>query len=87
MWSHWHRDPDTREKIPDDPWNVILAARGETAEKTNEELAAANVGGEVVAEISRSDWYRRVVWRPYLMVEVLESAEVGDQALRDLACR
>lgn len=56
-------------------WNLLLDSRGQTAENSDEEVAAAESGGEVVAEISRSDWYRVMAWRPSLMVEVLEAAE------------
>jgi hypothetical protein len=50
-------------------------ARGQTAENSDEQVASAESGGEVVAEISRSDWYRVMAWRPSLMVDILEAAE------------
>jgi hypothetical protein len=46
-----------------------------SAEHSDEDVAVAEVEGEVVAEISREDWYRLIVWSPSLMVELLEAAE------------
>jgi hypothetical protein len=58
-----------------------------TAEESDEAVAAVETYGEVVGEISRTDWYRAVVWRPELIVDVLEAAEIsGAQAIsRSLA--
>lgn len=53
----------------------MLDARGRSADQTDEAVAVVEVDGEVVAEISRRDWYRRLVWRPDLLVQVLEVAE------------
>jgi hypothetical protein len=72
MWSRHRRDPSSaREEL----WNRLLEVRGATAKQSDEEVAAANVGGEVVGEVSRSDWYRVVVWRPELATRLLEAAE------------
>lgn len=72
MWSRRRREPtSSREML----WNALLDARGSGAERSDEEIAAEDVDGEVVAEISRKDWYRVVVWCPSLMVEILEAAE------------
>lgn len=72
MWSRRRRDPSTsRESL----WNSLLDARGVSAEHSDEDVAVAEVEGEVVAEISREDWYRLIVWSPSLMVELLEAAE------------
>lgn len=72
MWSRRRRDPSTpREML----WNELLDARGISAEQSDEDVAVAEVGGEIVAEISREDWYRLVVWSPSLMVDLLEAAE------------
>lgn len=49
--------------------------RGTSAELTDEADAAVDVDGVEVCEISRADWYRVIVWRPELMVELLEEAE------------
>jgi hypothetical protein len=63
----------------------MLGARGLTADEADEAIAAADVAGEAVGEISRSDWYRTVVWRPELMAEILEAAEVeGAEGVRRL---
>lgn len=72
MWSKKRRNPTSeREHI----WNAVLAVRGLTADESDEVLAAADTGGDFLGEISRSDWYRIVVWRPALVVEILEAAE------------
>ncbi|WP_163694899.1 hypothetical protein [Mycolicibacterium sarraceniae] len=72
MWSRRRRVPvSVREQL----WNCLLDVRGETADATDEEVAAADIDGEVVGEVSRADWYRVVVWRPELMTRLLETAE------------
>jgi hypothetical protein len=74
MWSRRRKDPTTaRENL----WNVLLVARGMTAEESDEAVAAVDTFGQVVGEISRKDWYRTVVWRPELIVDILEVAETG----------
>jgi hypothetical protein len=74
MWSRERCDPSSvREEL----WNRLLEVRGATAKQSDEEVAAANVGGEVVGEVSRSDWYRVVVWRPELVTGLLEAAEAN----------
>lgn len=72
VWSRRRKSPaSSREEM----WNLLLDSRGQTAENSDEEVAAAESGGEIIAEISRCDWYRVLAWRPSLMVEVLEVAE------------
>lgn len=72
MWSRRRRDPaSAREEL----WNRLLDVRGATADDSDEEVAAVDVEGEVVGEVSRSDWYRVVVWRPELVTRLLEAAE------------
>src|SRR5258708_5455904 len=56
-------------------WNTVLDARGQTSQRSDEDLAAAEVDGEVLGVIDRRDWYQMMVWCPSLMVEVLEAAE------------
>lgn len=74
LWSRRRKDPaSAREAL----WNVLLEARGKTAEESDEAVAVAEVEGETVAEIRRADWYRVVVWRPELMTTLLEIAENG----------
>jgi hypothetical protein len=77
MWSRRRRDPGSvREQL----WNSLLDVRGATADESDEEVAAAEVGGEVVGEVSRVDWYRVVVWRPELVTRLLEVAESDGRA-------
>jgi hypothetical protein len=74
MWSRERKNAcSDREYL----WNSLLAARGVTAEESDEDVAAFEMDDEVVGEISRNDWYRTVAWRPELIVEVLEAAESG----------
>lgn len=81
VWSRRRKSPASSREVL---WNLLLDSRGQTAESSDEEVAAAESGGEVVAEISRSDWYRVLAWRPSLMVEVLEAAEkLGANGFRD----
>jgi hypothetical protein len=40
-----------------------------TADVSDEEVAAEDVGGESLGEIPRADWYQVVMWRPSLIVE------------------
>ena len=72
MWSRKRSNPGS---IREELWNSLLQARGATANQSDEEVAAANVDGEVVGEVSRVDWYRVVVWRPELVTRLLETAE------------
>ncbi|MDI3312934.1 MAG: hypothetical protein QJR12_01195 [Mycobacterium sp.] len=72
VWSRRRAEPDSERELL---WNALLDARGNTAEASDEEVAAEDLGGEPVGEIRRRDWYRLVVWRPSLIVEVLETAE------------
>ena len=58
-------------------WNALLDTRGASADESDEELASRDSGGEVLGEISRSDWYGVMAWRPELLVRVLEAAESG----------
>lgn len=82
MWSRRRRAPATSRELL---WNALLDVRGQSAESSDEEVAAADVDGEIVAEISRADWYRVLVWCPSLMVELLEAAETyGQGAVNDL---
>jgi hypothetical protein len=77
MWSRRRRDPSSvREEL----WNRLLDTRGATAGESDEAVAAADVDGEVVGEVSRADWYRVVVWRPELVTRLLQTAEVRGRA-------
>lgn len=58
-------------------WNSILAGRGLTADRADEDIAAGEFDGDDVCVINRRDWYRTMVWCPNLMVEVLEAAEIA----------
>lgn len=77
MWSRRRRDPaSAREEL----WNRLLDVRGATADESDEEVAAADVDGDVVGEVSRADWYGVVVWRPELVTALLEAAEAEGRA-------
>ncbi len=78
MWSRERREAVTGREVL---WNNLLSARGATADETDRSVATAEVGGEKVCEIKRGDWYGILVWRPGLMLELLEAAESsGDGA-------
>jgi hypothetical protein len=50
LWSRRRRDPGSvREEL----WNSLLDVRGATADKSDEAVAAVDVEGEVVGEVSR----------------------------------
>jgi hypothetical protein len=76
VWSRRRKSPASRRE---ELWNLLLNSRGNTAENSDEEVAAAESGGEVIAEITRSDWYRVLAWRPSLMwkfLKLLRSSEL-----------
>ena len=75
LWSRRRKEPASRRE---ELWNALLDARGVTAQASDDELAAREVGGESLGEIHRADWYRVIAWRPELQVRVLEVAETGD---------
>lgn len=75
LWSRKRLKPLSK---PEELWNRLLSVRGETAKQSDEAVAATEAGGETLGEISRSDWYRVVVWRPELMAHLLQIAEGGD---------
>lgn len=95
-WSRWHaweRASKSRRQIlwsltvknpishREHVWNDILDARGR--DKDDKEIAEVEVRGETVAQISRAGWYRRMVWRPTWLtdlLEVVEDAEDNDTA-------
>lgn len=84
-WSRRRKEPTGRRELL---WNSILAARGSTAERDDEEIAAGDFDGDVVLVIDRRDWYRMMVWCPSLMVEVLEAAETaGRRGVQDRLAR
>lgn len=75
VWSRRRPSPSSAREVL---WNSLLEARGATANESHENVAAADVDGETVGEITRSDWYRVVVWKPQLMAELLELVEQGN---------
>jgi len=81
-WAHRPRSDETsRERL----WAALLDARGTDAEATDEDLAARDVGGKTLGGVPREAWYRRLVWRPSLMAQVLDVAEAqGGAGVRDL---
>lgn len=77
----WRRIGATAREVL---WNALLDARGDGAARSDDEIATEDLDGEVVAQISRDDWYRMLVWCPSLMVAVLEAAEVnGAQGVKE----
>jgi hypothetical protein len=84
LWSRRRVKPASkREEL----WNALLDARGASAEESDEVLAAREVVGETLGEISRTHWYGVIVWRPELVAKILEMAETSgvkgiSQALR-----
>lgn len=75
LWSRKRKEPSSKREVL---WNRLLSERGATAEQSDEAVSATDAGGETLGEISRSDWYRIVVWRPELMSTLLEIVERGD---------
>jgi hypothetical protein len=92
IWHEWEQESkgrrqilwSRRRRLPASPreelWNALLDMRGSTAEESDEAVASRDCDGEVLGEISRVDWYRIIVWRPTLIVTVLEAAERGGAA-------
>lgn len=78
-WAHRTKGLTERERF----WNGLLESRGEDAETDDSDLAAREIDGVVLGEIARSSWYSRLVWRPSLLVDALEAAERGGEALRE----
>lgn len=70
LWSQRRKDPQTPlEQL----WNAILDARGEV--QTDEQIADQEVDGSTVAHVMRESWYRRMVWRPALITDLLDVVE------------
>lgn len=85
LWSRRRLDPASSRELM---WNALLDTRGESSEQSDEAVASREVGGEVLGEISRQDWYRIVVWRPSLWTELLEVGELsGSAGLSNLCWR
>jgi hypothetical protein len=81
-WSRRRREPVTRRELL---WNALLDARGATADDTDEEVSAADLGGESLGEISYGDWNRVMAWRAELIVQMLEAAELrGTRGVAEL---
>lgn len=72
-WSRRRRDPSSAREVV---WNVLLDSRGASTERADEEVATDGFEGEIVAEIRRADWYCVFTWRPGLVVDLLEAAEL-----------
>lgn len=85
LWSRRRADPmSNRERL----WNALLDIRGATADESDGAVAAQDLAGEVLGEVSRQDWYRIVVWRPSLLTELLEVGEsAGTRGLVQLCAR
>ena len=72
LWSRRRANPSSSRETM---WNALLDARGDSSDQSDEELASREVGGEVLGEIARRDWYRIVVWRPSVWTALLEVSE------------
>lgn len=75
MWSRRRKEPASAREVM---WNVLLDSRGASAAASDEEVAVEEVAAEVVVEIGRSEWYRVLVWRPGLVVDLLELVESNE---------
>lgn len=75
VWSKRIQNPSTSREIR---WNLILDARGETAELTDEEAAATeDLEAQELVEVLRKSWYTVMIWRPALIYGLLEAAELA----------
>lgn len=82
LWSRRRKDAATSREVL---WNALLDSRGDSSNESDEAVASRDVGGEVLGEISRNDWYRIVVWRPNIWTALLEvSEDEGVQGLQKL---
>lgn len=77
VWSRGRRDAeDDRGQL----WNRVLSSRGDSAQRSNEELADERLEGDVLVTISRRGWkcmLRNPIWlRQLLNLEELEPAAV-----------
>ncbi|MGB5113101.1 MAG: hypothetical protein WBO08_16395 [Mycobacterium sp.] len=73
VWSRTRKDAEGRRRTL---WNAVLAARGGSAERSNEELADQRLEGEVVVTISRAGW-RVMLRNPTWLPDLLDLAEVN----------
>ena len=77
LWSRRRTSPTSaRESL----WNALLDVRGVTAIQGDDAIATVQVDGELICEISRRDWYGVVIWRPRLLVRLLEMVEDESRA-------
>ena len=71
----WSR---TRDKLEHSErgrlWNLVLASRGDSADRSNEEVADERLEGDVLATISRRGW-KSMLAHPIWLPELLEVAE------------
>jgi hypothetical protein len=77
VWSRSRKDARDRRCWL---WNSVLASRGDSSARSNEELADERLEGEIVVTISRSGWKRMVQNVPWLC-ELLELAEHNPAAV------
>jgi hypothetical protein len=68
VWSRGRKgaDGDERARL----WSLVLASRGDSAVRSNEEVADERLDGEVVVTISRVGWkimLRNSTWLPDLL--------------------
>lgn len=71
VWSRTRKDAEShRERL----WNVVLASRGDSAERSNEDLADERQQGDVLVTISRNGW-KRMLRNPIWLTDLLDLAE------------
>ncbi|OKH79338.1 hypothetical protein EB75_24950 [Mycobacterium sp. ST-F2] len=76
VWSRTRRDDEShRQRL----WNVVLASRGDSAERSNEELADERQEGEVIVTISRNGW-KSMLRSPAWLAELLDLVEANTSA-------
>jgi hypothetical protein len=71
VWSRTRKDAEGRRQRL---WNVVLASRGDSAERSNEELADERQAGDVLVTISRAGW-RVMLRHPMWLPDLLDLAE------------
>lgn len=77
VWSRTRKDAESHRQ---ELWNLVLRSRGDSAEKSNEDLANERQEGEVLATISRKGW-KSMLRNPVWLTDLLELAECDPVAV------